>query len=116
MIKIDFDDLIIGRRLNMRRIHEAQKCLHNLKPCYARVSGSKKGFHLLKFCNDGLWAEQVYDDPKRRLINEVRDKHGLTGNILFDVKSFRNVTRKAGDWQLINDGYDAERFLDYWRS
>ncbi len=119
-VKIDFDDIVVqGRKgslvLHNKRVFTAQRCLNELKPCYVRVSSSRKGFHILKFCNDGLWVEQAYDDPKRRLINEIRIKEGLTANILFDVKSFRKVTRESGEWQKINDGYDVERFLDYWR-
>ncbi len=119
MIKIDFDDIVIrGRRgklvLNNKRVFVAQRCLNELKPCYARVSSGRRGFHILKFCDDGLWAEQAWDDPKRRLINEIRISEGLTANILFDVKSFRNVSRKAGEWHLIKDGYDVEQFLSYW--
>ena len=121
MIKLDFDGVAYMRRNrrvpHLKRLQLARQCLNNLKPVYARVSGSKKGFHVLKFYdgNGGGWAEQVYDDPKRRAINDIRKKYGLTADILFDVKSFRDVTRVAGEWQEINDGYDVERFLDYWR-
>ncbi len=121
MIKLDFDGVAYMRRNrrvpHLKRLQLAQQCLNNLKPCYARVSGSKKGFHVLKLYdgNGCGWIEDVYDDPKRRPINEIRMRYGLTANILFDIKSFRNVTRVAGEWQLINDGYDVERFLDYWR-
>ncbi|WP_143311571.1 hypothetical protein [Candidatus Methanoperedens nitratireducens] len=58
--------------LDMDRVLEVQKCLHSLRPCYARVSGGKNEFQFLKFFNDGIWAEEVWDDPKRRLINEIR--------------------------------------------
>ncbi len=125
MIKIDFDSIVVpGRKkgskgrlvLHNKRVFVAQRCLNELKPCYARVSSSKRGFHIMKFCDGGLWLEQTFDDTKRRLINEIRIKEGLTANILFDVKSFRNVTRESGEWKLINDGYDVEMFLDYWRA
>ncbi len=119
MIKIDFDSVAYmkgsRRVVNLKRIQEAQQCLNSLKPCFARVSGGKSGFHILKLCNDGSALEAMWDDPKRSLINDVRRRHGLTGNILFDVKSFRHVTRQAGEWQTINSGYDVEKFLDYWR-
>ncbi len=125
MIKIDFDDVRKDGILNMDRIFEAQKCLNELKPCLARVSASRDGFHILKHCNDGLWAEGIWDDKKRRLINEIRHREGLTADILFNKKSylrynrgtkcFLHSSKEAGDWQLINDGYDVERFLDYWR-
>lgn len=104
--------------------------LHNLKPCFARISSSKNGLHVRKFyteeklydrilynykkfCKPLEWPEELYDDPKRKLIREIRLRYGLTSNVIFDVKSFRDITRVAGEWQEIQDAWDVELFLDY---
>ncbi len=109
-LKIDFDDV-------PNRIYEAQVCLHNLtKPYYVRVSAGKKGFHIRKMCPYCEWFTQVWDDPRRKIINEVRKQNVFIRNILFDKKTVRGVKRVAGKWQLIKDSYDVERFIDYWRA
>lgn len=129
IVTIDFDFTNKKRGL-LSQLSTAQKLLHNLKPCLARISSSRKGLHILKFyaeeklyddklynykkfCKPLEWAEEIYDDPKRKLIREIRVKYGLTSKILFDIKAFRKVTRVAGEWQEIQDAWDVERFLDY---
>ncbi|HMB45767.1 MAG TPA: hypothetical protein VKL21_08095 [Candidatus Methanoperedens sp.] len=108
-LKLDFDDV-------PNRIYEAQVCLHNImKPFYVRVSSGKRGFHVLKFCTNCDWLVSVWDDKRRRIINEVRKRNGFIGNILFDIKTVRGKRRAAGEWQLIKDSYDVERFIDFWR-
>lgn len=108
-LKIDFDNVPC-------RLYEAQVCLHNLsKPYHVRVSASGKGFHICKMCPYCDWFTQVWDDRRRRIINEVRKRNGFIGNILFDIKSVRGNRRAAGEWQLIKDSYDVEIFIDFWR-
>lgn len=129
-ITIDYDFSRNKRKL-INQLYIAQKMLHNLKPCYARVSSSKNGMHIrrfdvnreiyddeefrnyCKFCKPLEWSEEIYDDAKRKLIREIRLKYGLTSNVLFDQKSFRNITRVAGEWQEIKDAADVETFLDF---
>lgn len=119
-IKLDVDNVD-------ERFFEVQKILHAMQPCYVRVSAGKKGLHLLKVCDkpepcEDLgtgkccdWILDMWDDPKRRAINKIRERHRLTSDILFDIKSYRNVRQVAGEWWLIDNSYSAERVLDYWR-
>ncbi len=123
-------DLTSRKRKLLGQLTIVQKLLNNLKPCQARVSSSKKGLHIKKFydkilyddevwqtyerCKPLEWIEEIYDDPKRREIREIRAKDGSTPpNILFDDKSYRDITRKAGEWHEIQDAYDVELFLDF---
>lgn len=129
IITIDVDFTHNNRKF-IGQLSVVQRLLNNLKPCKARVSSSKKGLHITKFfnketyddeklliyekrCKPLEWVEEIYDDPKRKIIREIRAKYGLAPNILFDIKSFRNVTRVAGEWQEIRDAWDVERFLDF---
>lgn len=135
IITIDIDFTKNKRKL-MKQLFITQKMLNNLKPCFARISSSKRGLHVLKFfagekiyddklyiynkfCNRLEWPEEIYDDEKRKLIREIRIKYGLTSNVLFDVKSFRDITRVAGEWQDVQNAWDVERlldfFIDFWR-
>ncbi len=132
MIKIDIDLTPNKREFNDQWL-KLQMLLHQIKPCFIRISSSKKGLHILKFYDDTklyddeklytyekeiksqVWVEEVYDDRKRLLINQIRARYGLTKDILFKRKSFRNKTRDAGDWIATNDSHDVEITLDYWR-
>ncbi len=119
-IKLDIDNV-------PDRFLEVQKILHSLIPCYVRVSGGKKGLHILKVCDKpepcedlGIgkpcdWILDMWDDPKRRKINKIREREGLTTDQLFEIKSYRNVRLVAGEWWFTDNSYDAERILDYWR-
>ena len=128
-ITIDVD-FTRNKRMFLSQISVVQRLLNNLKPCHVRVSSSKRGLHIKKFydkilyedeerqiyqkhCNLLEWVEEVYDDPKRRVIREIRAKEGGLPNILFDDKSFRDISRKAGDWYVIQDALDVEIFLDF---
>jgi hypothetical protein len=123
-------DFAKNQRNFLQQLFQTQIMLNNLKPCFVRHSSSKKGLHALKFylednlydeklcnykkfCKPLEWAEEIYDDPKRKLIREIRIKYGLTSSVLFDIKSFRNITRVAGEWQFIQDAWEVERFLDF---
>lgn len=112
LIRIDFDDV-------KYRILEAQTMLHNLKPVWFRVSSGKKGFHIIKFTDisdeDRILIQEFYDDPNRHNINMLRRKAGLSWNRLFDMKCRNGKVKVAGEWQLLNDGYDVEMSLNYWR-
>lgn len=129
IITIDVDFTKNKRKL-MNQLFITQEMLNNLKPCFARISSSKRGLHVLKFfaeekiygdklynynkfCKRLEWPEEIYDDEKRKLIREIRIKYGLKSNVLFDVKSFRDITRVAGDWQEIENAWDVEGLLDY---
>jgi hypothetical protein len=57
----------------------------------------------------------MWDDPRRRIINKIRERYGLTTDILFDIKRYRNVRLVAGQWWFTDNSYDAERIIDYWR-
>ncbi len=126
-IDVDFTN---NKRKFIAQLSVVQRLLNNLKPTRARVSSSKRGLHIQKFydkesyddeklfvyekqCKPLEWVEEIYDDPKRKIIREIRAKDGLAPNILFDEKSFRNITRKAGPWHEIHDAIDVERFLDF---
>jgi len=86
------------------------KLLHNLKPCWVRLSPSKKGLHVKK---EGLadyesWAYLQFDDPRRRDLNVWREARGMSHNVLWSVKN-NNV---AGDWVLISVSGDVNCFFD----
>ncbi len=129
IITIDFD-FSNNKRKFIDQLSVVQRLLNNLKPCDARVSAGKRGLHIKKifdkesyddeklliyekWCKPLVWVEEVYDDPKRRTIREIRAQQDLAPNILFDVKSFRNITRKAGQWHEIHEAMDVELFLDF---
>jgi hypothetical protein len=128
-ITIDID-FTRNKREFIAQLSVVQRLLNNLKPCKARVSSSKRGLHILKsfetesyddeklliyekWCKPLIWIEEIYDDPKRRFIREIRAKDGLAPNILFDIKSYRNITREAGEWHEILEAMDVELFLDF---
>ncbi len=120
LIKLDIDNV-------PERIFEVQKILHNLMPCYVRISGGKKGLHVLKKCDKSEpcqdlgtgkgcdWILDMWDDPKRRKINKIRGKEGLATDQIFEIKCYRNVRLIAGEWWKTDDSYNVERILDYWR-
>ena len=133
-IDVDFSK---NKRKLIPQLSLAQIMLHNLKPCFSRISSGKRGLHILifyvdqelyhderlqsyrKYCKPLHWSEEIYDDVKRKAIREIRIKYGLTSSVLFDVKSFRDVIRVAGEWQHIQDAWDVELllsfFMDFWR-
>jgi hypothetical protein len=37
----------------------------------------------------------------------------MISGLLFDVKSFKDITRVADEWFEIQKSWDVERFLDY---
>jgi hypothetical protein len=130
-ITIDID-LTRNKRKLLDQLAIVQRLLNNLKPCQARVSSSKKGIHVQKFydkilydyegweiyekyCHPLVWCEEIFDDPKRKKLREIRVKEGgyTPDNILFDVKSFRGIILKAGEWYEIQESYDVELFLDF---
>lgn len=119
LIKLDIDDV-------PERIFEVQKILYALVPCYVRVSGGKRGLHILKICDKPEpcqdmgtgkgcdWILDMWDDPKRRIINKIREKERLATDQTFEIKSYRNVRLVAGEWWKTDDSYSVERILDYW--
>lgn len=127
---IDFDFTHKKRGL-LHELYLAQILLHNTKPCFVRSSSSKHGLHVLiffidrdsfddenfrnykKFCKPLEWPEEIFDDPKRKIIREFRIIQGMTSGILFDVKCFRDVVRVADEWQYIQNAWQVERFLDF---
>jgi hypothetical protein len=126
-LDVDFN---LNKRKFIGELSLVQRLLNNLKPCEARVSSSKRGLHIQKFYEKTLyedeerqiyqkrcmpleWIEEIYDDPKRRMIREIRAQEDGTPNILFDTKSFRDITREAGEWYEIQDASDVELFLDF---
>ncbi len=120
LIKLDVDDV-------PKRFFEVQKILHAMIPCYLRVSSGKKGLHVLKICDKpepcqdlGIgkpcaWILDMWDDPKRRKINQIREREGLATDQQFEIKSYRNVRLVAGEWWKTDNSYDAEKMIDYWR-
>ncbi len=57
IITIDVD-FTKNRRELMKQLFITQKMLNNLKPCFARISSSKRGLHVLKF----FAGEKIYND------------------------------------------------------
>ena len=96
-VTIDFDNY-------RERIDELKQCMISLLPFKARKSGNREGLHLLKRCPDeaeylrALSIKQKCDDPKRLLIDALRAKYGLTGNVLFTIKCIGNERKVAGEW------------------
>ncbi len=94
---IDFDDAI-------ERLDEALICLNSLpQPYFIRVSSGGKGIHIRLSCDDKKYRE-LWDDPKRMEIDEIRAKHGLTGDILDEVKCIGKDRKVSGKWVKIENG------------
>jgi hypothetical protein len=94
---IDFDNIA-------ERLDEALLCLNSLPQPYSiRLSSGKKGLHIVLSCDDKKYRER-WDDPKRLMIDKIRAKHGLTGDILADVKCIGKDRRVSGKWKKIENG------------
>lgn len=110
-VTVDFDNY-------MERIDEAKKCLVDFLPCKVRISGGKRGLHILKICanetdySHALHLRKKYDDPKRFFIDEIRAKKGLVGNVLSDIKCIGNIVKVADKWVDIENKNDIEVFLN----
>lgn len=101
MIKIDFDNFL-------ERMDELRECLNDIpKPLRVRISGSGRGVHVISFHNDDKGYREKYDDPERLKLDRIREKFGLTNNILADVK----CGKVAGKWITIKSETDNEYFI-----
>lgn len=106
VVTVDFDNF-------RQRIDGAKQCLIDFLPCQVRISGGGNGLHIKKLCNNeieycqAILLKQKYDDPKRRAIDAVRKKVGLTGEILFSDKRIGRERGTAGEWVNIENKSDV---------
>lgn len=78
-------------------------------PFYVRISASGEGLHVCKEgeydYDDPLYT--MYDDPRRLRMNRIRQRAGVSHNLLWDVKK----GKKPGAWAKIKNNVDALIFL-----
>ena len=96
------------------RVLHVEAALYNLLytfgRLYVRVSSSWEGIHIVVDVDeqDVIHIREQYDDVKRLRIDEERQKHGVrNGRYLF----FQKGRRRAGQWLLLEDTLDVERFV-----
>ncbi|OGH04306.1 MAG: hypothetical protein A2W22_02450 [Candidatus Levybacteria bacterium RBG_16_35_11] len=105
-VGIDFDDY-------EKRMSELKELLTSLsKPFKVRISGGKKGLHIIAESNDPEKLREMYDDRERLVIDRARKRHGLCSNILLRVKCICGGEKVAGDWVVIKNNDDLTNF---WR-
>ena len=104
-VGIDFDDY-------EKRMSELKELLTSLsKPFKVRISGGKKGLHIIADSDEPEKLREMYDDPERLEIDTARKRHGLCSNILLRVKCICGEKKVAGDWIRINNDSDVKKFL-----
>lgn len=94
-MSIDFDN-------TAERLDELRECLNELpQPFKIRKSSGGEGVHIVlaEGVDDTKYREK-WDDPVRLRLDRIRAEHGLSGNILHNVKN----GKKAGEWVEIKDG------------
>lgn len=105
-IGLDFDDY-------EKRIPELKELLTSLsKPFKVRISGGKKGLHIIAESDNPEKLQEMYDDPERLEIDRARKRHGLCSNILLRVKCICGEKKVAGDWIDIKTESDL---INFWR-
>jgi hypothetical protein len=104
---IDFDNF-------RERKEELKECFAILpKPFFVRISGGKKGLHIiLGKGQDERQYRLKYDDPERLIIDAIRRKFGFTSNMLLSKKCIGHEVKIAGDWIKINNDSDVKKFLE----
>lgn len=101
---IDFDNF-------RERQAKLEECLSVLpKPFFIRLSASKEGLHINLTVPDMTYRE-LYDDPIRLRIDQIREKNGLTSDILSNKKFIDGEMKAAGRWRKIKDTKDFKEFL-----
>lgn len=104
-VGIDFDDY-------KERIPELKELLTSLsKPFRVRISGGKKGLHIIAESDDPEKLREKYDDPKRLETDRARKRHGLCSDILLRVKCICGETKVACEWIEIKNESDL---TDFW--
>ncbi len=103
-VGIDFDDY-------KERMSELKELLTSLsKPLYVRISGGKKGLHIIADSDDPEKLREMYDDPERLEIDKARKRHSLCSNILLHVKCICREKKVAEDWIEIKTEEDLTNF------
>ena len=92
------------------RMEDTLYMLKNIPtPFDVRISPGSEGLHVKRdgdyTYNDPLY--RMYDDPKRLRINRLRNEHGVSHNILWDVKK----GQRAGTWHTIHNIVDILSFM-----
>ncbi len=91
---IDFDN-------SAERLDELLECLNSLpQPYLIRKSSGGEGLHikLAEDVDDTKYREK-WDDPVRLRLDRIRAEHGLTGNMLDNVKN----GKVSGKWVKIEN-------------
>lgn len=103
---IDFDNF-------RERKEELRECFTILpKPFFVRISGGKKGLHIiLAKGQDEMQYRLKYDDPERLKIDAIRRKYGFTSNMVLSKKCIGHEVKIAGAWRIIRDKKDVKDFL-----
>ena len=102
-VSLDFDDY-------EKRIPELKELLTSLsKPIKVRISGGKKGLHIIADSDDPEKLREMYDDPERLEIDRARKCHGLCSDILLRVKCICGEKKVAGDWIEIENDDDLTK-------
>lgn len=77
-------------------------------PYYVRISASGSGLHICKKGNytydDPLY--KTYDDPRRLRMNRIRQRAGVSHNLLWSLKN----GKQSGHWQRIETLVDILAF------
>ena len=80
-------------------------------PYNARISASGNGLHIYKegdyTYDDPLYV--AYDDPRRLRMNRIRQRAGVSHNLLWDVKN----GKRPGPWVTINNIADVLTFMTH---
>ena len=101
-LRIDYDKYIF-------RMVDTVHMLRNIPVPYdVRISASSEGLHIRKdgdyTYNDDLYIK--YDDPRRLRMNRIRQRAGVSHNLLWNKKK-GNV---PGQWHRINNLVDILTF------
>ena len=114
MMRLDYDSA------TRRGLHTLMM-LHSVPmPYRARVSSGGRGLHIERDCRNcdnecyDCMFYVLYDDQKRLKMNRERKMHGMSHNILFDIKNGHSV----GSWINVCNSADVENvlreFAHYW--
>ena len=102
-LRIDYDKYTF-------RIVDAFYMLKNIPfPYDVRISAGGEGLHIAKEGNydydDPLYTN--YDDPRRLRMNRIRQRAGVSHNLLWDVKK----GKRPGPWHTIENIVDILAFM-----
>ena len=106
-LRIDYDKFIF-------RMVDTFNMLNTIPTPYdVRISASGEGLHIRKegdyTYDDPLYT--MYDDPRRLRMNKIRQRAGVSHNLLWAEKPYTQQKKEAGSWHRIRDLVDVWRFV-----